>query len=1609
MFKKNQKSLTILYVSANPDEKQIIRGDIEYMAIKNTIEKSPYSKYIHLEPAFALDRYKFKESISKYKPQILHFAGHGEKEKGVLFQDDKYQKFLDLKSETIDTLNDFKDTIQMIFFNVCESKEIAKNTSNFIDQVIGTRTKIEDNLAIEFSKVFYKNLFQNISLEESFNIAIDHYSIKYSQNKQDYLFFSSQDPKKINLEILMGEKFWNLYKKEFDPLIQPIVEWAIILLLNMKSEEKKKFITIFNSFLNNSLKIPDIIKEFEKNLNKSENWEISELVFRIWNNIEEHINFKSIEFEQILSKLLKALKIIKKNYSDNPELFSLEIFGFINSYKSNEEKQSKLLVIKEIPNYQELKIQLNLLIKNIKKTLMHIRVKNEADIEKYPDDILLKYCKQQLDLTDLASKYDYRFDKTLFVEDTELISMFEEFAENMEDKNNRQRIFILLGHMGLGKTWNACYLSFKYIEKKIPTFYFHLGGNYQSRFDILLGGFEKSKIKKICMRKTQNRNILIVFDGFDELYEDERNEFIKNLYNLVKENSEYLMVFLTSRLVDWVNTEELSKRSYYRDYIFQNEQFNYFEDLNIRTGASFILSDIVDDERLSKFIDKYGMKLDQIKDDMVKKLLRKPFILNLISRTDKNLIKIEFNSKNDDWFQIFAGHRYNDTILRRMGISDEVEDIFQELVSEIADPYTPIPEYELKTFIEGNRKNWDVIHSSGIIRRKRINLQYQYYFKEEYQGFIERYIVELEDRFQDIRICKADAKCLHELKQISRIKLNNISDYESERRTQGFVINKDGKITEFYLNDLSLTYIPPSIYKLIGLKKLNLLRNQINKISDDIKRLRNLEELNLAQNLLITLPPDLSKLPSLKMLNLEYNQLQSFKSWWNDFKTLKIVNISHNRYKSGELNGENSIDYVENNLEYLDNNIKYYDSKEIEPLKLKDAIVLDYLNSIRRKLSNQNVGFTIITDQNRIKQISLIKFPKLKPLFWTLEELEILELKDNSVPFMKNNMIKELRFIDQHREQKGNLEIEESISFLKNLEKISILGFQDINLPISLKTCQNLKIFKLFSKNYRKFPEIVLELKNLYFHLFHSSLDDSTFKQITSSFNEIDYYSLIRHSTGLNLPDIHLKPHISKFILVHVNNLPSTIIIKGKLKQLIIIQKSPFPTGFIKNLKFKEYLKHGCFFFNSQNQKFPSITNDFKDLCQLRIDNSGLGEIPNWALDSHNIKKLLITSFDLPPLETFFNEENKGLFEIRTSPYCNLLNDTKLSDSITHLRIDIQQLSSLPKFITSLKNTKQLLITSINFEDLTSQFGSEENKNRIEIKTDNQFNLTETLGKLENSTHLQIHHLCINKYPEELNSLINLRFIKIIKGNLRSIPHFLETLSKIKQIHINASEKHLFRSDFWSNEQPGRFEIQVPQDDFILQYLKNISHLRISYHNRIKLKEVKNDNEKDALNFDNLSNLHIEFIDGIPAYIREMKNLKILELNVNNLRQIPDWLSQFDKIRKLIITTRSIDFSENFWMNNSSSCFKIRVANNCIFPSFIKELQNLTHLWIEIPGLQKIPEEIIKTFFNKNKVKLYTNTEIEEDLDTYIELNDPKYFVLKIHPDCNNTELFNGN
>ncbi|KKK74507.1 hypothetical protein LCGC14_2883080, partial [marine sediment metagenome] len=385
--------------------------------------------------------------------------------------------------------------------------------------------------------------------------------------------------------------------------------------------------------------------------------------------------------------------------------------------------------------------------------------------------------------------------------------------------------------------------------------------------------------------------------------------------------------------------------------------------------------------RLIDINEKYGINYNEVSDSKLQKLLKKPFIINLIFRNQINLEDKSFNPLDPEWFRLFADPDNEDTILRRMGIFDSVEKIFQELVCFIADPYNPIPEDDLKEFIQENRYEWDVIYSSGIIKKKRKNFQEDLLFQEEYQEFVEKYITSLTANFHGNDICKADkfwlGKLEEELKDLGQnIKLQNITDFKDQENIKGYICNKNGRVIELRLYGFQLPYFPNTILKLLGLEKLDLKINKFVRIPEAIGKLRNLKNLNLSQNQIKNLPISITGLEKLEELNLENNKIERFDPWWHDFTKLEFVRVYDNKIGQKE-KAQNpiSIEYIDEGLNFKDDLTPTYIQdetiKELKYLYIKDAAVITYLFE-EKKIHNE-ITYQFEFDDFKIKSLKIIK------------------------------------------------------------------------------------------------------------------------------------------------------------------------------------------------------------------------------------------------------------------------------------------------------------------------------------------------------------------------------------------------------------------------------------------------------------------------------------------------------------------------------------------------------------------------------------------------------------------------------------------------------------
>lgn len=162
-----------LLISSMPsDQKYLAKLNDEQRIIKQIIENSPYAARIRLETLVAARITDVTAKMRTFKPTIIHFMGHGDKEDGFIFHSTQELKTsVHLNAEELQFLLEI-DTPQILFMNSCFSDTYQLNNipQNFVQ--IGTTNSIGDRTALTFATEFYNALIKdNASVIVAFKYA----------------------------------------------------------------------------------------------------------------------------------------------------------------------------------------------------------------------------------------------------------------------------------------------------------------------------------------------------------------------------------------------------------------------------------------------------------------------------------------------------------------------------------------------------------------------------------------------------------------------------------------------------------------------------------------------------------------------------------------------------------------------------------------------------------------------------------------------------------------------------------------------------------------------------------------------------------------------------------------------------------------------------------------------------------------------------------------------------------------------------------------------------------------------------------------------------------------------------------------------------------------------------------------------------------------------------------------------------------------------------------------------------------------------------------------------------------------------------------------------
>ena len=170
--------VTVLMMTSNPKDAAALELNDEIDVVEEAHVRGAERRKFFVKPILDIKKEKLLELLLRHKPQIVHFSGHGEGSSGLLFYGaDGYADMVQ-GDALANIFKLFNDQISCVVLNACHSHEQAQVIAQYIPNVIGTDSAIDDDLAIQFTEGFYMALFAGESYEKAFNMAIAHIGLQ---------------------------------------------------------------------------------------------------------------------------------------------------------------------------------------------------------------------------------------------------------------------------------------------------------------------------------------------------------------------------------------------------------------------------------------------------------------------------------------------------------------------------------------------------------------------------------------------------------------------------------------------------------------------------------------------------------------------------------------------------------------------------------------------------------------------------------------------------------------------------------------------------------------------------------------------------------------------------------------------------------------------------------------------------------------------------------------------------------------------------------------------------------------------------------------------------------------------------------------------------------------------------------------------------------------------------------------------------------------------------------------------------------------------------------------------------------------------------------------
>lgn len=172
-----QAKIKILFLAASPQDNVPLHTAEEARAIDVALRQAEFRTF-EIIPHGAVQVEDLQLLLLRYRPQIVHFSGHGSTDNAIFLQDVKGQSAPVPAPALRALFHLFHEQIRCVVLNACYTNEQATAIAETVDCVVGMTGAITDEAARHFAIAFYSALAEGESVQSAYEFGVNRLALQ---------------------------------------------------------------------------------------------------------------------------------------------------------------------------------------------------------------------------------------------------------------------------------------------------------------------------------------------------------------------------------------------------------------------------------------------------------------------------------------------------------------------------------------------------------------------------------------------------------------------------------------------------------------------------------------------------------------------------------------------------------------------------------------------------------------------------------------------------------------------------------------------------------------------------------------------------------------------------------------------------------------------------------------------------------------------------------------------------------------------------------------------------------------------------------------------------------------------------------------------------------------------------------------------------------------------------------------------------------------------------------------------------------------------------------------------------------------------------------------